>query len=179
LKKTRIRVWVEDLTGALILALIIRCFLIQAFKIPTGSMEDTLLVKDHILVNKLKYIFTEPKRGEVIIFKCPENPYKDYIKRVIAIPGDTIEIVKKNVFVNGRLISEPYKVHKDKRVMLSHQGSRDYLKELKIPAEGFFVMGDNRDTSYDSRFWGCVKRDLIKGKALCIYWPLWRIRLIR
>ncbi|MEJ2492693.1 MAG: signal peptidase I [Desulfuromonadales bacterium] len=160
-KKSQLRDWTEALIVAAILALIIRTFVVQAFKIPSGSMEDTLLIGDHLLVNKFIYgthlPFTdepilqvrEPERGDIIVFEFPEDKDKsyferrDFIKRVIGLPGDTVEIRSKNVYVNG---------------------------ERYITPEAVFVMGDNRDRSYDSRFWGFVDASAIKGLAFIKYW---------
>jgi signal peptidase I len=162
---------------ALLLALVIRTFVIQAFKIPSGSMLETLQIGDHILVNKMSYgtpvdipftpheifhtpRFGDPEHGDVVVFKFPQEPKRDFIKRVIGIPGDRIEIKDKKVYRNGELLDEPYVIHKD--VNLRPGGDlRDNSSEIVVPENRYFVMGDNRDFSLDSRFWGFVDRDLI------------------
>ena len=180
-KKSLLWEYVEAIITALILALLIRTFVVQAFKIPSGSMIPTLLIGDHILVNKFLYgtqipftdkkilIFREPEKGDVIVFKYPENPTKDFIKRVIATEGDTIEEKNKVVYVNGEPVTETYAYHYDSTM---HSGSdpRDTFGQIRVPKDKIFVMGDNRDHSYDSRFWGFVDEKEVKGKAFIIYW---------
>ena len=180
--KSRLRENVEAVIIAVILALFIRTFIIQAFKIPSGSMLPTLQIGDHILVNKfiygvkLPYLNTtvipgkEPDRDAIIVFRYPEEPDKDFIKRVIAVPGDTIEIRDKKVFINNRLLDEDYAVYTDSKVIPAHVNPRDNLGPITVPEETYFVMGDNRDNSYDSRFWGGVDASDIRGKAFIIYW---------
>ncbi len=170
--------YIEALAVALVLALIIRTFVVQAFKIPSGSMLETLQIGDHLLVNKfiygLKIPFTDtilvdidkPKHGDVIVFEFPEDPTKDFIKRVVGLPGDKIEIKNKDVYRNGEKLVEPYVQHTDPNTVMR----RDNMAEVTVPEDKYFVMGDNRDESYDSRFWGFVDRNKIKGKALIIYW---------
>ncbi len=184
-KKSQLRDWTEALIVAAILALIIRTFVVQAFKIPSGSMEDTLLIGDHLLVNK--FIFgthlpfadepilkiRDPERGDIIVFEFPEDRDKsyfkrrDFIKRVIGLPGDTIEIRNKNVYVNGERYITPEAVYKDGNLTA---GPRDNMRPVKVPENKYFVMGDNRDRSYDSRFWRFVDRSEIKGLAFIKYW---------
>jgi len=184
-KKSQLRDWTEALIVAAVLALIIRTFVVQAFKIPSGSMEDTLLIGDHLLVNKFIYglelpfsdepvlSLRDPERGDVIVFEFPEDkdkPYferRDFIKRVIGLPGDTIEIHNKDVFVNGRRYLTPQAVYKDGTLT---PGPRDNMPPLTVPPHSYFVMGDNRDRSYDSRFWKFVDRSEIKGLAFIKYW---------
>lgn len=180
-KKSLLWEYVEAIITALILALLIRTFVVQAFKIPSGSMIPTLLIGDHILVNKFLYgtqipfsdkkilIFREPKKGDIIVFKYPENPTKDFIKRVIATEGDTIEEKNKIVFVNGEPVVETYAYHYDP-AMRSGGDRRDTFERIRVPKDKIFVMGDNRDHSYDSRFWGFVEEKEVKGKAFIIYW---------
>jgi signal peptidase I len=183
--KSKLRDWTEALIVAAILALIIRTFVVQAFKIPSGSMEDTLLIGDHLLVNKFIYglnlPFTDhpvlsvrdPDRGDIIVFEFPEDRNKsyfqrrDFIKRVIGLPGDKVEIRNKNVYVNGARYVTPEAVYKDGTLI---GGPRDNMPQVTVPAHEFFVMGDNRDRSYDSRFWGFVDRSAIKGLAFIKYW---------
>ena len=181
-KKRLLREYTEAIITALILALVIRAYVVQAFKIPSGSMLPTLLVGDHILVNKFIYgtkipfsdrrvlIFKKPERGDIIVFKYPENPKKDFIKRVIATEGDAIEERDKAVYVNGKASKEPYSQHSDKDIRSGGNDPRDNFGPITIPEGKVFVMGDNRDQSYDSRYWGFVDLKEIKGKALIIYW---------
>jgi len=184
-KKSQLRDWTEALIVAAILALIIRTFVVQAFKIPSGSMEDTLLIGDHLLVNKFIYgtqlpfsddpvlVIRQPERGDIIVFEFPEDKDKsyfkrrDFIKRVVGLPGDTIEIRNKNVFVNGERYMTPEAVYKDGNLTA---GPRDNMLPVTVPDDNYFVMGDNRDRSYDSRFWRFVDRSTIKGLAFIKYW---------
>jgi len=188
--KTKSKIWeyVEAILWALLLALIIRVCLVQSFKIPSGSMEDTLLVGDFLLVNKFIYgisvPFTDlrlpelrdPKRGDVIVFKYPENRSLDYIKRVIGEPGDEIRIKDKQVYVNGTLYKNPHEIHKDTKYL----PERDDFGPVRVPDDSYFVMGDNRDSSYDSRYWGFVSKTDLIGKALIKWWSwdhdTWRVR---
>lgn len=171
--------YLQAILIALILALFIRTFVVQAFKIPSGSMKNTLLIGDHILVNKFIYgvrsPFTrelwipgkKPERGDVAVFIYPMDRKKDFIKRVIGIEGDTIQIINKNVYVNGKLFPDPPEVqHTDPRIL----PGRDNMGPVTVPKDKIFVMGDNRDQSYDSRFWKFVPLKDVKGKAFTIYW---------
>jgi signal peptidase I len=181
-KKRLVREYAEAIIIALIAALIIRAYVIQAFKIPSGSMIPTLLIGDHILVNKFIYgttipfsdkrilVFKKPERGDIIVFKYPDNPKKDFIKRVVATGGDKIESRNKVMYVNGEKLSEPYAQHTDDTMLSSGMSKRDNFEPITIPENKFFVMGDNRDQSHDSRFWGFVDLKEIKGEALVIYW---------
>jgi len=187
-KKSFWRDWGEALLVAAVLALIIRTFVVQAFKIPSGSMEDTLLIGDHLLVNKFIYglqvPFVEgrylsmrhPERGDVIVFAFPEDRDKgyfqrrDFIKRVIGTPGDTVEVRDKRVYVNGKLYDIPQEVHKESGIIPAGANPRDFMAPVKVPPDKYFVMGDNRDRSYDSRFWGFVDESEIKGLAFILYW---------
>jgi signal peptidase I len=210
-RKSKGREYAEAIIIAVVLALLIRAFVVQAFKIPSGSMENTLLVGDHILVSKFIYgtkipftdsrvlIFNPPKRGDVIVFSFPGNKEipectsalknfstrignvfssgnpvhifkdecRDFIKRVVGVGGDKIEIKDKTVFVNDIPLTEPYKVHREQVIA---KGERDNYGPFTVPRRSFFVMGDNRDHSYDSRFWGTVDVNEIKGKAFIMYW---------
>jgi len=188
-KKSTLREYFESIVIAVILALFIRTFVVQAFKIPTGSMEENLLIGDHLLVNK--FIFGPSasaverallpmaplKRGEVVVFKYPEEPDRDFIKRVIGLPGETVELREKKVYINGMPLNEPY-VHflappRTGGTEFNEVTSFDVRERygpVTVPPNQYFVMGDNRDNSQDSRYWGFLPRDLVKGKALVIYW---------
>ena len=167
---------VRDIFIAFVLAIFIRAFAVQAYKIPSGSMIPTLLVGDYILVNRLSYGLRIPyykyilrwgeiKRGDIIVFVFPEEPSKDFIKRVIALPGETIEIRKKKIYINGREIEDKWGFFSDDYV----GPPRDDFGPFQVPQGHVFVMGDNRDESNDSRFWGPVNIENIKGKAFIIY----------
>ncbi len=170
--------YAEALIIALVLAFFIRSFVVQAFKIPSGSMLETLQIGDHLLVNKflygIKIPFThttvvpisDPEVRDIIVFEFPEDGSKDFIKRVVGLPGDTIEIRNKQLLRNSVLQEEPYVQHTDKKIL----PQRDNFGPVVVPKEHYFVMGDNRDESYDSRFWGFLPREKIKGKAWIIYW---------
>jgi signal peptidase I len=188
-KKSTLREYFESIVIAVILALFIRTFVVQAFKIPTGSMEENLLIGDHLLVNK--FVFgLEPtalertllpvrdiRRQDIVVFKYPDQPERDFIKRVIGLPGETIELRNKRVFVNGQPLEEPY-VHFLEPPDDSEPGDADYTDfdvrrrygPVTVPPDQYFVMGDNRDNSQDSRYWGFLPRGYIKGKALMVYW---------
>ncbi|AGB40605.1 signal peptidase I [Halobacteroides halobius DSM 5150] len=163
-----IKEYLESIFWAIIISIFLIVFVVQAFYIPSGSMRPTLQPGDRILVNKLIYRFRDPKRGEVIVFKYPVNPNRKFIKRVIGLPGDTIKIVDGRVYVNGKPLEEDYTLEKS---------YTDY-PAIKIPANNYFVLGDNRNNSKDSRFWGFVPRENIIGKATVIFWPLNRINFI-
>ncbi|MCX7823266.1 MAG: signal peptidase I [Syntrophobacterales bacterium] len=174
--------YIKSIIIALILAFLIRTFIIQAFKIPSGSMIPTLLVGDHILVTKFTYNVKlpivditiwhrqSPKRGDIIVFKYPLDPDKDFIKRVIGTPGDEVVIKNKQVYVNGQELKEPYVQYTDPRIVPAELSPRDNLGPIRVPPHSLFVMGDNRDESYDSRFWKFVDVSAVRGKAFIIYW---------
>jgi signal peptidase I len=184
-QKSTFREYAEAIVMAVVLALFIRTFIVQAFKIPSGSMKPTLLVGDHILVNKFIYgvklpfvgktiiPVSEPRRGDVIVFVFPEDRSKDFIKRVVAVGGDTVEIKNKHVYVNGKQVADPHAHFTDRRSMPAELYPRDNLKPRVVPKDHIFVMGDNRDQSYDSRYWGFVPLEDVRGKAFLIYWS-WR-----
>ncbi len=181
-KKHIVREYAESIIIAVLLAMVIRTFVVQAFKIPSGSMEDTLAIGDHILVNKFIYgtkvpftdkrflTIRDPKRGDVVVFEYPEDPSKDFIKRVVGLPGDVVEGRDKKVYVNGKPYENPHEVHKEKEIIPKAQNPRDSFGPVTVPAGSYFMMGDNRDRSYDSRFWGFVKNDKLKGLAFIKYW---------
>ena len=180
-QKSVAREYAEALIVALLLAFVIRSFLVQAFKIPSGSMLPTLQIGDHILVNKFLYglrlpyplettlwEWQRPERGDVIVFIYPRDRSKDFIKRVVAVAGDSVEIRHKVVYINGEKVEDPHATFKygDQEI----PGPRDNLGPLIVPEHKLFVMGDNRDESHDGRFWGFVDLDDVKGKAFLIYW---------
>ncbi len=189
-RKSVAREYLESIVVAVILALFIRTFVVQAFKIPTGSMETNLLIGDHLLVNKFVYspslgpledklLPKKPiERGDVVVFKFPEDPNRDFIKRVIGLPGETIEIRNKTVFVNGKPLDEPYVHFLEPPLRPDDPEYREGRVEAwpppgtpnVVPTESLFVMGDNRDNSRDSRYWGFLPRDQVKGRALLVYW---------
>ncbi len=174
----------EAIIIAIVIAMFIRTFIIQAFKIPSGSMLETLQIGDQILVNKFIYgvkipfthgtvliPFKDPKKKDIVVFKYPEDPTKDFIKRVIATEGDTVQIINKKLYVNGKLVeAEPYAIHRDPRIFPGNFNPRDNLEKFIVPEHKLFVMGDNRDNSHDSRFWGFVDLSAVKGRAMIIYW---------
>jgi signal peptidase I len=184
-KKGILREYGEALIIAIILALVIRAFVVQAFSIPSGSMEPTLLIGDYLLVNKFSYglrnpltnkvIFPlgKPQRGDVVVFIYPKDPTKDYIKRVVAVPGDRVEIRNKLVYINGQMTETPQAVHTDPAIIPRPTGPmdppRDNFGPVVAPPDAYFVLGDNRDYSFDSRFWGFVTMDALRGKAFIIY----------
>ena len=186
--KPIVREWLESIVIALILALFIRTFIIQAFKIPTGSMRLTLIEGDRILVNKLGYGakiplthyripgYTVPQRGDVIVFIYTEDPSKDYIKRLIGLGGETVEIKDGKIYINDRVVDDPvikdiYYYNRGKYGAVNHK--------IKVPQDSYFVLGDNSASSKDSRYWGFVPQDSIIGRAQLIYWPLYRIRIVK
>ena len=182
-RKSLVREYGEAIVVAVLLALVIRAFVVQAFTIPSGSMMDTLLIGDYILVNKFLYgpeiPFTDthlpglrdPLRGDVIVFKYPNDETRDFIKRIVAVGGETVQVRDNRVFVNGTAIEEPYV--RPGSIPPSASGHCGYLyacEPTRVPPGSYFVMGDNRDNSQDSRYWGFVKREKIRGKAFMIYW---------
>jgi signal peptidase I len=193
-KKSVVREYFESLVIAVVLALFIRTYVVQAFKIPTGSMEQNLLIGDHLLVNKMVFgparsriekmllPMIDIRRLDVIVFKYPEDPERDFIKRVIGLPGDTIELRNKRVYVNGQRLDEPYVFYLEDPPPLPDEMSlssdmpgmagdpRVKYGPVTVPPGHYFAMGDNRDNSQDSRYWGFLPRENVKGKALVIYW---------
>jgi signal peptidase I len=178
--KSRWRQNVESIGLALLIALAVRSSVVQAFWVPSGSMLPTIQIGDHIFVNKLAYAVRLPllgtellktgdlHRGDVVVFVSPKERSTDLIKRVIAIPGDTVEVKNKKVYVNGEMVPDAHAYFSD--ASISPNTYRDNMPPLQIPEGKFFVMGDNRDRSYDSRFWGVANIEDIKGKATFIYW---------
>ncbi len=180
--KSVVREYVEAIVVAVLLALFVRTFIVQAFKIPSGSMLPTLQIGDHLLVSKFSYgvrlpvIGTSlisrqgPAHGDVVVFRFPRDRSLDYIKRVVAIGGDTIEVRDKQVLLNGQQVENPHAHFTSHDIMSSAAGPRDNFGPVTVPDGKIFVMGDNRDNSYDSRFWGFVDLQDVLGKALIIYW---------
>jgi signal peptidase I len=181
-KKSTFREYAEAIIVALLLALFIRTFVVQAFKIPSGSMEPTLLIGDHILVNKfiygIKIPFTsiqllplqKPQKGDVVVFIYPLDPSKDFIKRVVAVEGDTVKITNKKLFINGAEAADSHAVYKEDTVFPAEVQKRDNFGPVTVPPGNIFVLGDNRDRSLDSRVWGFVPLGELRGKAFIIYW---------
>lgn len=174
--------YAEAIIIAVLVAFFIRTFVVQAFKIPSGSMKPTLQIGDHLLVNKFIYgvkipfvrktliPIGEPQRGDVIVFIYPEDRSKDFIKRVIGIPGDTIEIRNKKIYLNGLPYNDTHGIYSDDFIIPGSIQPRDNFGPFKVPKDTLFTMGDNRDQSYDSRFWGAVEMKDVLGKAMIIYW---------
>jgi signal peptidase I len=182
-KKSQRREWIEAFIIALVLALFIRAFILHPYRIPSSSMEDTLLKGDHIMATKYNYGMTlpfttkkiwgrdiVPARGDIIIFTYPKNKSLDFVKRVIGLPGDTVQISHKKVYINGREYATGHEKYTDNRDFTQGPSSiRDNTGPVKIKPGYVFAMGDNRDQSYDSRFWGQLPVEYIKGKAGIIY----------
>jgi signal peptidase I len=184
-RKSTLREYFESIVIAVILALFVRTWVVQAFKIPTGSMENNLLIGDHLLVNKFVFGPTmtavdrallpvrDVRRGDIVVFKYPDEPERDFIKRVIGLPGDTLELKAKKVYINGQPLDEPY-VHfltpASEGGEVTSADVRERYGPVTVPDGQYFVMGDNRDNSQDSRYWGFLPRHYVKGKALMIYW---------
>jgi signal peptidase I len=183
--KSTLREYAESIVIAVILALFVRTWVVQAFKIPTGSMENNLLIGDHLLVNKFVFGPTASRieravlpvrtirRGEIVVFKYPDEPDRDFIKRVIGLPGETVELKAKKVYIDGHPLDEPY-VHflepASEAQEVTSFDVRERYGPVRVPEDHYFVMGDNRDNSQDSRYWGFLPRDYVKGRALMIYW---------
>jgi signal peptidase I len=180
--KSVFREYFEAICVAILLALFIRTFVVQAFKIPSGSMLPTLLIGDHLLVNKFIYgirvPFTgkilvpvkKPAQGDVVVFRFPKDRSIDYIKRVVGTPGDTVEIKDKKVFINEKPIDDSHAHVSSPSVLSANASPRDNFGPILVPENRIFVMGDNRDNSYDSRFWGFVDQKDVLGKAFILYW---------
>ena len=184
-RKSTIREYAESIVIAVILALFVRTWVVQAFKIPTGSMENNLLIGDHLLVNKFVFGPTASsidrallpirniRRGDVVVFKYPDEPERDFIKRVIGLPGETVELRAKKVYIDGQPLDEPY-VHflqpASEAQEVTSFDVRERYGPVKVPDDQYFVMGDNRDNSQDSRYWGFLPAHYVKGRALMIYW---------
>lgn len=174
--KAIIREYVESIVIAVILALFVRAFVVQAFKIPTGSMKPTLNENNRIFVNKFIYRFKEPQRGDIMVFKYPEDLKKDFIKRVIATAGETVGIRDGNIIING----EPVDAPEIKSIYYYNRGDFGGLgQKVKVPEDSFYVLGDNSSSSRDSRYWGFVPKKYVIGKAIFRYWPLKEIGKVK
>ena len=181
-KKSVVREYAEAIAIAILLALFIRTFVVQAFKIPSGSMLPTLLIGDHLLVNKFIYgirvpfsgkvlvPLKDPKSGDIIVFKFPKDRTIDYIKRVVGVPGDKIEVKNKKVYRNDKLAEDPFAHFTSTTILPGSVSPKDNFGPITVPQGKYFVMGDNRDNSSDSRFWGFVETNDVLGKAMIIYW---------
>jgi signal peptidase I len=188
LTRSRPREYAEAILVAIIFALFARTFLFQAFQVPTASMEKNILVGDHLIVNKFIFAphrngflsrflpYRPVRRGDVLVFKFPEDPRRDFIKRTVALPGETVEIRDKAIFIEGRRLEEPEVYHSDDRIwpddphLPDSYRRRDQSHPFTVPPGSFFALGDNRDNSYDSRFWGAVPAANLKGRAVFVYW---------
>ncbi|MGB5217079.1 MAG: signal peptidase I [Smithella sp.] len=180
--KSKVKEYAESIIIAILIALFIRTFIICAYKIPSRSMVPTLLVGDHILVSKFIYgvkipllrrtiiPVSEPKRGEIVVFIYPNDRSKDFIKRVIGVAGDKIEIKNKKIFINDQPFQDAYGIFSDSLILPKSMQPRDNFGPVTVPEKSIFVMGDNRDESLDSRFWGFVNLKDVEGKAFIIYW---------
>ena len=175
--KRLIREYGESLLIAAVLALIIRTFIVTPFKIPTGSMEPTLMPGDKIFVNRFIYRISPPKRGDVIVFRYPKDPRRDFIKRLVAFGGETIEIANGKIKINGKIVDTPQIFQKIHYYNHGAYGTPD--AQITIPDDCYFVLGDNSASSRDSRYWGFVSRKFLLGEAFVIWWPPTRVGKIK
>ena len=175
--KALLREYAESIAIALILALLVRTFIVQAFKIPTGSMRPTLVEGDRILVNKFIYRFREPQTGDIVVFKYPEDPKRDFIKRLVATGGQRLEIRSGQLIVDGKVLEKEGSF--GQRYYYNQGSFAKEGEEVRIPEDSFFVLGDNSASSRDSRYWGFVPKRHLVGKAFFLYWPPTRIRIVR
>ena len=163
--------WIKSLVVAFVLAMFIRTFFFQAFKIPSSSMHPTLQVGDHLIANKLVYRFRNPGRGEIVIFKFPDNTQRDFVKRLVGRPGEKVTITNGKIYIAGKAVTD---ARITARLYLNNETGviiPENIAEIKVPVDSYFVMGDNSANSYDSRYWGFVPRKDFLGEALFIYWP--------
>ena len=175
-KKTLLREakeWAQSIAVALLLTLVLRTYVVQAFKIPSGSMRPTLLEGDKLFVNKFIYRFESPKRGDIIVFKYPQDRKKDFIKRIVAVGGETVEIRDGRVYVNDRKLDDPDTF--DRFYYFNHEPYGGPNEKVLVPEGAYYVLGDNSANSTDSRFWGFVPRQSVLGKAMFRWWPPKRI----
>lgn len=168
-----VKEWVQSIAIALVLTLIIRTYVIQAFKIPSASMYPTLKVGDKLFVNKYIYRFNGPERGDIVVFKYPEDPKKDFIKRLVAVGGETVEIRDGKLYVDGKVLDDPETF--GKFYYYNHDPYGGPYEKIKVPADKYYVLGDNSANSTDSRFWGFVPKANMIGKAVFRWWPPARI----
>jgi signal peptidase I len=181
--RSKFREYVDAIVVAVLMALFFRQFVVQAFRIPSSSMESTLLVGDFLFVNKFLYgaqipfanwrlpAIRQPERGDIIVFKSPTDG-RDFIKRCVAVAGDTVELRRKKLYINGELQTEDYIQNSDRNVHSRSQSPRDTMGPFVVPEGHLFMFGDNRDNSHDSRFWGALSTDLVRGKAMFIYFSI-------
>jgi signal peptidase I len=169
-EKSLVREYVETIVIALLVAVLLRVFVVSAYRVSSGSMEDSLIEGDYIFVNKLAYKMSPPKIGDVVVFENPFDPTRDYIKRMVAVEGQTVEIFDKVLYVDGLVAEIPAgSKHIDFKILPEVLSNRDNFGPMMVPEGQYFVMGDNRDDSQDSRFWGCVDKRHIKGKVIFVY----------
>jgi len=169
-EKSLIREYIETIVIALLVAVLLRVFVVSAYRVSSGSMEDGLLEGDYIFVNKLAYKMSPPKIGDVVVFENPFDPTRDYIKRIAAVEGQSVEIIDKVLYVDGLIADIPIGLkHVDFKILPEVLSVRDNFGPVMVPEGQYFVMGDNRDDSQDSRFWGCVDKKFMKGKAIFVY----------
>lgn len=174
-KKTIFREYVESILIAVALALVVRTYVIQAFKIPSGSMRPTLLEGDRLMVNKFIYRFKEPQAGDIIVFRYPEDPKRAFIKRLVGKPNDEVEIRYGRVYINGKVLNQP-----DVFTQHYYYNRAGYGNgRIVVPKDSYYVLGDNSASSRDSRYWGFVPKSFVLGKAMFIYWPVDRIRVLK
>ena len=165
--------WAQSIVVALLLTLLIRTFVIQAFKIPSGSMRPTLMEGDKLFVNKYTYRFHPPKRGDIVVFKYPEDPKKDFIKRLVALENETVEIRDGKIAVDGKVLDDPETF--GKFYYYNHDPFGGPNEKIKVPEHAYYVLGDNSANSTDSRFWGFVPKTNLVGKAVFRWWPLTKV----
>jgi signal peptidase I len=190
-KDSNFRRWVEPAFFAMLIAVFLKLFVVQAFTIPSSSMEDTLKIGDRIMAARFTYgmripgtgirllKFAAPKRGDVIIFKYPEDPRLMFIKRCMGLPGDSIMLIDKALYINGKKTEETFVFYKDKKILGRKESVRDNYGPVIVPQGNYFMMGDNRDFSADSRFWGFVPADNLRGMAWIVYWPPKRWKTVK
>ncbi|WP_245574387.1 signal peptidase I [Desulfovirgula thermocuniculi] len=169
-KKSSLLELIESVAVAILLAVVIRLFILAPFYIPSGSMEPTLRIGDRIIVSKISYLFTEPQRGDIVVFRYPLDPSRDFVKRLVGLPGETVSLRNGQLYINGKPVPEDY-LPKDMKFA-------DF-GPVRVPAGYYFVLGDNRNNSDDSRVWGPLPRQNIIGKAVLVYWPPQRVRILR
>lgn len=168
-KKSSLLELIESVAVAILLAVVIRLFILAPFYIPSGSMEPTLRIGDRIIVSKISYLFKEPQRGDVVVFRYPLDPSRDFVKRLVGLPGETVSLRNGRLYINGQLVPEDY---------LPRDMKFADFGPVRVPTGYYFVLGDNRNNSDDSRVWGPLPRQNIIGKAVLVYWPPQRVRIL-